>query len=664
MTKPLRGAFAALIIALLALAVPLVLPTSAAAQSEAAKAFGAREQVSQASLSPDGKSVAIVRPLASSQAAGLFIARAGADGFKPILSSSGAPDRLTGCGWVSNTRLICNIFIVQGARRIGYTRLVAIDADGANLQVLTARGTGREYGYQQDGGDVLDWLADDAAGAVMVTRAFAEENSTGTLLAAARQGVGVERVDSLTLKRSLIVQPRREADFYISDQHGAVRIYAARSRGADGNLGTKLQFFSRPAAGGPWVPLSAVDEKANTGFRPVAVDRDLNVAYGFEQVNGRQAVIRLALDGSLKREVISARDDVDVDELIRIGRQRRVVGVGFATDRRQAIFFDPALKILAASLSKALPGQPQVRFVDASQDESRLLIWTGSDIQPGQYYLYDKSARQLSPVIEERPQLAAFKLAPVRAVTYAAADGTQIPAYLTLPPGSDGKSVPAIVLPHGGPGARDEWGFDWLSQYFASRGFAVLQPNFRGSTGYGEKWFQKNGFQSWRTAIGDVNDAGRWLTSQGIAAPGKLAIVGWSYGGYAALQSQVLDPDLFHAVVAIAPVTDLDRLREEARPFTNFDIVDAYIGHGAHIREGSPAQNVDKLKAPVLMFHGDQDDNVGVAESRLMLARLKSAGRTADLIVYPGLDHQLEDDKARADMLERADVFLRTTLGL
>ncbi|MEI9851159.1 MAG: alpha/beta fold hydrolase [Sphingomonas sp.] len=123
-------------------------------------------------------------------------------------------------------------------------------------------------------------------------------------------------------------------------------------------------------------------------------------------------------------------------------------------------------------------------------------------------------------------------------------------------------------MPHGGPGARDEWGFDWLAQFFAARGYAVLQPNFRGSAGYGEDWFLENGFKSWRTAIGDVNDGGRWLVGQGIAAPAKLAIVGWSYGGYAALQSAVLDPELFKAIVAIAPVTDLGALKEESRWFT------------------------------------------------------------------------------------------------
>ena len=263
-----------------------------------------------------------------------------------------------------------------------------------------------------------------------------------------------------------------------------------------------------------------------------------------------------------------------------------------------------------------------------------------------------------------RPQLDGVTLAPVKAISFPAADGTQIPGYLTLPPGSDGRNIPAIVMPHGGPGARDEWGFDWLAQFYAARGYAVLQPNFRGSTGYGQSWFQKNGFQSWRTAIGDVNDAGRWLVRQGIAPAAKLAIVGWSYGGYAALQSAVLDPDLFKAIVAIAPVTDLELLRAESYNFTNYKIVDAYIGRGAHIAEGSPARNAARIKAPVLLFHGSVDLNVAVAESRVMADRIRGAGGKVEYVEFKGLTHQLDDDAARTAMLGKSDAFLRTSLGL
>jgi dipeptidyl aminopeptidase/acylaminoacyl peptidase len=376
------------------------------------------------------------------------------------------------------------------------------------------------------------------------------------------------------------------------------------------------------------------------------------------------ALYSVALDGSKRETLLLERPDVDVDDVITIGRRHRVIGAIYITDKRHYVYFDKSLQALAASLSKALPGLPLIEFVDSSVDESKLLLWAGSDTDPGRYYLYDKASRQLHELMLTRPDLEGARLAEQKPVTYKAADGTIIPAYLTLPPGSSGRGLPTIVMAHGGPSSRDEWNFDWLAQYFAARGYAVLQPEFRGSAGYGDAYFLQNGFKSWRTAIGDVNDAGRWLVAQGIADPSKLAIFGWSYGGYAALQSNVLDPKLFKAAVAVAPVTDLAQFGEERRGWSDFELTRAMIGTGPHIREGSPAQNAEKIAVPVLLFHGDHDLNVGVGESRLMDSRLKAAGRQSQLIVYPGLDHQLDDSTVRADMLRKTDAFLRATLKI
>lgn len=264
-----------------------------------------------------------------------------------------------------------------------------------------------------------------------------------------------------------------------------------------------------------------------------------------------------------------------------------------------------------------------------------------------------------------RPQLEHVQLANVRSIRYAAADGASIPGYLTLPPGrEEARGLPAIVMPHGGPSARDEWGFDWLAQYFAHRGYAVLQPNFRGSAGYGQDWFVTNGFQNWQTAIGDINAGAHWLIAQGTADPAKLAIFGWSYGGYAALQSGVLEPGLFKAIVAVAPVTDLGLMRRAARVYTSARNVREFVGEGPHIRAGSPAQNAERIEAPVLIFHGDRDLNVDVAQGRLMRDRLERAGKSVEYIEFEGLEHQLDDSAARARLLARSDSFLRDTLGL
>jgi len=485
------------------------------------------------------------------------------------------------------------------------------------------------------------------------------------MVASSREGLGVDLVDTNTLTHKVVEPPRGGAVDYISDGAGTVRVMSVRGTTNSGYDSTRILYFYRLADNRDWKPLSTMTVTAGlaSGFSPVAVDRAQNLVYGFENLNGRTALYSVSLDGNLTKKLVAERPDVDIDGLISIGRQNRVVGATFVTDRRSAVFFDPALKTLQAGLGKALPGR-LIAVVDASADESKLILFAWSDVDPGRYYLFNKGTHSVAEILPSRPDLANIKLATVKSITYQTADGSSIPAYLTLPVGSDGKNLPAIVMPHGGPAARDEWGFDWLAQYFVARGYAVIQPNFRGSAGYGDAWYQRNGYQGWRTAIGDVNDAGRWLVKSGIADPKKLAIVGWSYGGYAALQSSVLDPDLFKAIVAIAPVTDLETLRNEARGYTSFPQRDAQIGHGPWVIEGSPARNAGRIKAPVILFHGDRDVNVGIGESRLMVDKLKSAGGKVELVEFKGLDHQLDDDAARTTMLGKADAFLRNAMGL
>ncbi|MEO7691051.1 MAG: S9 family peptidase [Sphingomonas sp.] len=644
---------------------PAAAAEDATAKDAAAK-FGVRENIQQISLSPDGLNIAFIAP-SEARAATLYITSVDGGTPKKILFSKGDPDRLQYCRWSTNTRLVCKIgMIIEGGDGLlGFTRLISVDSDGQNLKLLSASDSSRALDINQSGGNVIDWLGDEAGGSVLMTRNYVPEQTTGSHLADTREGLGVEKVDTTTLKRLTVEKPKLDGEEYISDGHGTVRIMGLRPKDSSGYDKNKIKYFYRKAGSRDWVPLGAVttDSGQLAGFDPYAVDSDRNVVYGFDAQDGHAALYSIALDGSMKRDLVLARPDVDVDSLVRIGRQNRVVGASFATDRRQTEFFDPELKKLSASLSKALPGLPLVTFVDASADEKRLVLFAGSDVDPGRYYLFDKPTRNLAELLPARPQLAGTKLAVVKPITFAAADGTQIPGYLTLPPGSDGKNLPAIVMPHGGPGDRDEWGFDWLVQFFANRGYAVLQPNYRGSTGYGSAWFQQNGFKSWKIAIGDVNDGGRWLVKQGIADPAKLGIVGWSYGGYAALQTSVVDPSLFKAIVAVAPVTDLETWRSESLNYSNYAIKDALIGRGPYVREGSPAQNAGRITAPVLIFHGDRDQNVGIGESRMMVSRLRSAGKKAELVEFHNLDHQLEDSLVRAQMLERMDGFLKVSMG-
>jgi dipeptidyl aminopeptidase/acylaminoacyl peptidase len=615
-----------------------------------AAAFGARPSVSDISISPDGASVAFVGASAGRGSILFTMPLSGTSEPRTALTSEGKPFRLQGCEWVSNSRLVCTIFFLaknnQNLELAPYTRLVSVDSDGRNFKLLSDHPT-FGIGAQLGGGAILDLLPDE----------------DGVILMAE---FGVNRVDTRTLQKTNVEPPAHDAVGYISDGRGNVRVMGVHIlRGSTHQLTGVVKYLYRTVNSREWHALGEYDEISRTGFSPAAVDPETNAVYGYKKKDGRFALYKIALDGSMREELVYERPDVDVGGLIYIGRRHRVVGVSYATDRSHIFYFDPAIRTIYDQLQRALPNQQMLSITDSSVDESKLLVLAGSDNDPGTYYLFDRTAKRLRPLLEVREPLEGVKLASVKPVQYPAADGTMIPGYLTLPPGREtARGLPGIVMPHGGPWARDLWGFDWIAQFFASRGFAVLQPEYRGSSGYGDAWFEKNGFRSWPVAIGDVLDGGRWLVAQGIAEAGKVAIVGWSYGGYAALQSAVVDPSVFKAIVAIAPVTDLNALKEERRYWTDFALMNEMIGEGSHVSDGSPLQNAGRIKVPVLLFHGTVDRNVGYKESQRMAAALIAAHDRCELVTFEDLDHHLEDSEARAQMLRKSDEFLRETMGL
>lgn len=634
---------------------------------EAAKVFGSREQVQYISLSPSGSRIAYIAPDATHGEAVYVIDLAGAAQPVRVFGNSEQRADITTCDWANERRLVCSIHLIvdQAGTLLGYTRLVAIGADGSDLDILTQNAGMEAMGYNQFGGSILALDVEGKSDAILMTRDYVPERRTSHTLARDKEGRGVVELNIDDQKSRPVEPPDRNAERYIADETGQVRLMMRRPHDGRGNIGSQDFYYYRATGSDRWQEIPSLRiGKGESDFYPTAVDTKRNVAYGFAEKDGYDALYAMALDGSGKTEELLARNDVDVDRLIRIGRRNRVVGASYATEKRAVAYIDPEFETLAKSLAQALPGRPLIDIVDASEDEGKLLIVAASDTDPGTTYLLDRSTKQMGQLLPLRHGMADRTMGAMTPVTFPASDGTNIPAYLTLPPGvTDAKGLPAVVLPHGGPSARDEWGFDWLVQFFASQGYAVLQPNYRGSSGYGAAWFGRNGFRQWRTAIGDVNDAGRWLVAQGIANPDRLAIVGWSYGGYAALQSQVLDPQLYKAVVAIAPVTDLEDLRREAEGYTSYPMVDRFIGQGDHVASGSPARNAARFAAPVLLFHGTLDQNVGVDQSRRMKRELEGAGRKVSYTEFDELAHGLDDSRARTRMLAETARFLEQSLG-
>lgn len=622
--------------------------------------FGIREAVQFIDLSPDGNQIVYITPGPGRTTAAMVVDLAGNGEPQTAIMTSGSPDRLNWCRFASNERLICQI---EGQlEKIGYlvpySRMVAIDTNGKNMKLLEIPLSMYEYGVRQFDGEIVDWLPKETGHVLMARDYVPEKGKQGTKLVRKEDGLGVDRIDINTLESSKVEYPSTTVSYYISDGIGNIRMKAWQPASGTGQLVSRWVYHYRKPDSEEWIAFSSWD--GNKGMVPIAVDAPSNSAYVLQKLDGRLALYRVKLDGSMATELVYKNDRVDVDNVVSINRDSRIIGVTYAEEKRNTVYFDPQFAKLTASLSKALPNLPIIEVLASSSDEKKLVIRAGSDSDPGRYYVYDVNKRVLNEILLARPTLEGATLASVKPISYKAADGTSIPAYLTMPPGKENaRGLPAVVLPHGGPSARDEWGFDWLAQFLANQGFAVLQPNYRGSAGFGDAWLQENGFKSWQTSIGDVTTAGKWLVSQGIADPEKLTVVGWSYGGYAALQSSVIDPNLFKAIVAIAPVTDLDLIKQEARYYTNENLVVEEVGIGSHIIAGSPLQNVGSIKAPVLMFHGDMDMNVGVKQSVKMDAALKKAGKPSELVIYEGLTHNLADSNARAQMLDKIAAFLK-----
>ncbi len=632
--------------------------------AEDAAAFGARESVKEANLSPDGTALMYITPgpgpktyaAVSNLVSGKTEVMTGADG---------NPESLRWCNYSAPDRAVCRVswnYRSPTGDILGYGRLIALDLDGKNPKLLGQPSSWYDAGYRQFDGSILDWNR-SSDGTVLMEREYVpEEGKMGTHIIRSKQGLGVDRVDTRTLRVTSIEGARDSAGDYMTDGRGNVRIMMIPDVASNGSLSGKIKYFYRTSASHDWKTLADYVDMEDQ-IQPVAVDADINAAYVLKKSGGRRALYTVSLDGNLTEKLIAQNPAVDIDDVVRFGDGQRVIGYTYADNSRHTVYFDPEFQALAASLSKALPQFPLVNFVDSSSDGRKLLIFAGSDTDPGRYYLFDRDKKTLNEAMLERPELEKRTLAQVKSVTIPGGGGVEIPAYLTLPPGKDPKGLPAVVLPHGGPSARDEWGFDWLPQFLAARGYVVIQPQYRGSAGFGDTWLNENGFKNWQTSMSDIAASARWLGSQGIADPDRVAIVGWSYGGYAALMEAETDPSLYKAVVAIAPVTDLQLLKQDFSNFTNSRMIEQFVGSGPHITAGSPLQHASAIKAPVLLVHGDMDTNVRAWHSQKMIAALKDAGKPSEYLEYKGLDHQLSDSGVRAEFLTKIGQLLERTIG-
>ncbi len=406
------------------------------------------------------------------------------------------------------------------------------------------------------------------------------------------------------------------------------------------------------------------------GVLGVAPDRSGLMVTRTSRESGFSALYKLGFDGVWSDAPVFAKESAEIDYTL-IDSNRFVIGVQYSGLYPTYDFFDDELTQIVTSVQDNFL-QSSVFLSSWTDDLSKLVFFVSGGDAPGVYYLLDRNEMRISPLTSTRPQIDLDDVAPVVTIEYPARDGLTIPAILTLPLSGETENLPLIAMPHGGPEAYDQVTFDWMAQYFASRGYAVLQPNFRGSDGFGLE-FKLAGRGKWgREMQDDVTDGVLALIKDGYVDPERVCIVGGSYGGYSALAGGAYSPDLYRCVAAIAPVSDLPvMLSEEKKDHGSDHWVLAYwqrvIGDRKEDREMlkdvSPARNASSFQAPVLLIHGKDDLVVPIRQSEIMERALKRAGKDVEFVKLRGEDHNLSFSESRLRTLEALDAFISKHIG-
>ncbi len=380
---------------------------------------------------------------------------------------------------------------------------------------------------------------------------------------------------------------------------------------------------------------------------------------------GRDKTALVVFDPATAKEtqVLFETQEADIAGVDYSRKDKKLLSVTWTTDKDKEHFFDADYEAMKKKLEEKLPGY-QVAIGSTNKEEDKFMVRTYSDKSRGAYYMYDKASGELSKLADLSPWLKESDLCDMQPVTYKSRDGVTINGYLTLPKGYEAKNLPVVINPHGGPWARDYWGFNPEVQYLANNGYAVLQMNYRGSTGFGKAFWEMS-FKQWgRTMQDDISDGVKWLVDQGIADPKRVAIYGGSYGGYATLAGLTLTPELYAAGVDYVGVSNMFTFMNTIPPYWKpmLDMFYEMVGNpksdSLMLAEVSPVFHVDKIQAPLFVAQGANDPRVNKAESDQIVQALKDRGIAVEYMVKDNEGHGFHNEENRFDFYRSMLAFL------
>ncbi len=658
-----------LVAAIAASLAAVFLSSGAWAQKADPAVYGSLPNVTEARISPDGQTVALLQNVGAASAVLFYdLNNRSAQPIGVGVGDANARD----IKWANNDVILLRVSqssrvnTTSGLELMEFFRWVSVSKSKAKAIVLFGNEAGYFIGSE---GDLLGLLPGESGKAIFARASTSGKERTTRSSRLGGDGKPAYSLFSIDVKNgkqrrletgkedteSWVINPAGDAIVRIDyDERQQIRKIYARQ---DGSSKFELvQSIDEKSAGGKTISFYGPSGNPNTLFATTFSRRDKRSLVEFDLTTGEIG------------ETLFINSSYDISNVIYDPRKAAATGVQYVDDLPRTYHLSETDRSLQASLANALPGAAPM-ITSKSADGTRMIVEAIYTDHPKQFFLYDQSARSLNMLSPSYSALDGKVAAKKEKYDYLSSDGLQINGYLTVPAGASKQSMPLIVLPHGGPRSRDDQTFDWWAFFYAARGYLVYQPNFRGSSGYGYD-FVSAGYGEWgRKMQDDITEGVKKLIADGFVDPNRTCIVGASYGGYAALAGATLTPDLYACAVSVNGVSNLPQMLGRAAQSSRLaeDYWEVLIG--SRFRDGdalnavSPAKIADKAGPPILLIHGKDDTVVPLEQSRQMRDALKAAGKPHEYVELDGEDHWLSTSKSRTEMLRASIDFIDQHIG-
>jgi dienelactone hydrolase len=638
------------LVLLLLLLLPVLAHASEGSSGAPIEAFARTPHVVGVTLSPDRRFLVYLTSEGDVRSV-VVHDRLSKEPTRTVWSSEGSKELdVQWCGWANATRFLCSaVFTVGRASVVNpaffrATRLFAFDYDGGRPKVLMQGENERRTLYQDE---VLDWTPEDPDTVLVQLRKDLTDHQA------------VYKLNVYTSALEEQTRLRRFAAYY-SDGAGEARLARKDNESASST------YYVRRAGDEKWKRWAVLDYLERIEHvEPWRVLPKSNRLIGVRHHFDRLALWEtdFELEGKHAPKLLFGSPRFDVDD-VQIAPGGQLLGVSYHDDRPRMHYFDARARSVIESADRFLPDAYNSIF-EMTPDHSAYLVHSASDVEAGTFHLLDLGSEttELVQIGESYPELRNHELGRMQPIEYPARDGTKIPGYLTVPPGSKNRQYPLILMPHDGPMDRTVWKFDYLRSFLVDRGYAVLEMNYRGSTGYGWRW-QHAGYRQWGgLTYNDILDAAHWAIDQGIAARDQICIAGRGFGGYQALLGAARDSSIYRCAISIGAWTSLLDAREYAERWMDSALTVKEIGRSpTTLLAQSPIRHVDKIDIPVLLVHAERDWLVPATQSRSMALQLRRYCTPHKLVIIPDADRDLRWQSDRMVLLSAIEEFLTANL--